>query len=217
MKVWWDGFRKWLDDQTDPHEAARRLRRKLRGLELWEERRFFEQAVEILLQDRHAYGVALFLLEGVSDPTYLVQIAERLQPLPELQSDDEESHLADLIRILAAANDPRLIPVVEQYLIEREMGVHWSTVPWAVWPHHQQLFGRAWKRFFLEHEPSEWKNTLVIRSFLTEPEAIRVVREQLARKSDERWTTLREALIRQAGLAAWLSEEQRAALDRAVA
>ena len=62
MQRWWKRFGKWLDDQTDPHAAARKLRRKIRGLELWEERRFFEKAMEVLLQERRAYGVALFLL-----------------------------------------------------------------------------------------------------------------------------------------------------------
>ena len=90
-------------------------------------------------------------------------------PFPELQSDDEEAHLADLIRILAAAGDPALLPAVESYLKDRDVGPHWSTVPWALWPNHGDLFAVAWERFFLGQQVEEWQNTLVVRSFLAEP------------------------------------------------
>ena len=68
----------------------------------------------------------------------------------------------------------------------------------------------------LDHDPADWKGTLIIRSLLTEPEAILVVREALAVDSHEHWDALREALIRQAGQIAWLSPDQREALDRVV-
>lgn len=214
--AWWSDFESWLGQCDDVHEAARRVRRHMLGLRSVRQRKFFGQVLERLLQQRHAYGVALFMLEGVTDPDYLNDVAEHLLPLPPVQSDDEESHLADLIRILAAANDPALLPAIGAYVLERPIGPHWASVPWALWPHRKKLFARSWRRFFLEHQPADWKNTLVIKSFLTEPEAIAVVRELLTEECAEVWVGLRAALIRQAGLASWLSEEQRAELDRAI-
>lgn len=213
---WWTEFVVWLDECDDPHEAARRLRRELHGWKSSEQRAFFERVQHRLLQERQAYGVSLFLLEGVTDPAYLEDVASHLLPLPELQSDDEESHLADLIRILAAVGESDLTPPVSNYLLERPIGPFWSTVPWSLWPHDKHLFGRSWRRFFLEHAPGDWKSTLVIKSFLTEAEAITAVREQLTEESAEVWVALRATLIRQAGLVTWLSDEQRAELDRAI-
>jgi hypothetical protein len=213
---WWQHFRSRTDGDEEPYETARRLRRKLRRVKVAERPRFVGRLIQVLLRQERSYGVALFLLEGLTDPSCLGVIADLLRPLPGLQSDDEESHLADLVRVVAASGDDTLLPVVEEYLLERAIGAHWSSVPWALWPRRKELFGQAWRRFFIDHDPADWKGTLIIRSFLAEPEAILVVRDALAGAPVERWDELRKALIRQAGLITWLSPDQRDALDRVV-
>ena len=179
----------WLGELRDAHEAARRLGRELRGLEASKRPAFLDQLLVALLQERHAYGVALFLLERLTNRATLEKLHERLRPLPGLQTDEEESHLADLIRILAATGDRSMTPAVEDYLLQREPSSQWSTVPWALWPHNRELFARAWLRYFGEREPAEWTGTLVIRSFLSEPAAIDVVKQQLSGAAPERWDT----------------------------
>ena len=216
LNDWWLGFQAGLDRGDDPYDAARHLRRRISGLDAGERQEFLLAALDTLLVERHAYGVVFFLLEGISDPAFLTEIATRLEPLPALQSDDEESHLADLIRILAAAGEPDLMPPVETYLVKRAMGPQWASVPWAIWPRRPGLFGKAWVRYFVEHDPADWRHTLVIKSFLAEPEAILAIREPLEHESAKAWKALREALLRQAGSPSWLSEGQRDALDRAV-
>jgi len=214
--TWWNEALQRIEGCSDPREAARRLRRRLRGIDEGAHDVFFERLLADLLDRRHAYGVALFLLEGVSDPAWLRHFARHLRALPAELSSDEESHLADLIRILAAAGDDELLAPIRGYLLERPIGDHWSTVPWALWPQHKELFTRAWRRYFLQHEPTDWKNTLVIKSFLAEPEAIEALRAALEVNCGEVWVALRGALLRQAGLASWLVPEHRAALDRAL-
>ena len=216
LNDWWRGFQAGLDEGSDSYDAARELRRRIGGLDVDERQEFLLAALDVLLVQRHAYGVIFFLLEGISDPSFLTEIASRLEPLPSLQSDDEESHLADLIRVLAAAGDAELMAPVETYLIERPIGPHWASVPWAIWPRRPKLFGSAWVRFFVEHDPADWRHTLVIKSFLAEPEAILAIRVPLEHESAGAWEALREALLRQAGSPSWLSEGQRDALDRAV-
>jgi hypothetical protein len=206
----------WLGELRDAHEAARRLGRELRGLEASKRPAFLDQLLVALLQERHAYGVALFLLERLTDRATLEKLHERLRPLPGLQTDEEESHLADLIRILAATGDRSMTPAVEDYLLQREPSSQWSTVPWALWPHNCELFARAWLRYFGERDPADWTGTFVVRSFLSEPAAIDVVKQQLSRAAPERWALLRKALLHQAGSASWLSVEDRAELDRSL-
>jgi hypothetical protein len=212
---WWEHFLSQMSLE-EPHESARRLRRKLQRVKVAERPAFVRKLLDKLLRRHRAYGVALLVLEGITDPAHLEDIADCLVPLPGPQSDDEESHLSDLIRILAAANRDSLLPAVEEYLLHRDIGPHWPSVPWAVWPHRKRLFGKAWLRFFTQRDPSDWKETLIIKSFLTEPEAVRVVKHALEVDSPNSWRPLRESLIRQAGLVSWLSEDQREALDRAV-
>jgi len=210
---WWSHSVRRLD-REEPHETARRLRRKLARIRCDERAEFVDRLFEALLQRRHAFGVALFLLEGLTDPSQLDAVAAHLTPLPALQSDDEESHLSDLIRILGASNRESGIPVVEDYLVRRSIGPHWTSVPWSLWPHRRVLFGQAWSRFLRESEPGDWKHTLLIKSFLTEPDAIGEVRARIAADAPDRWPVLREALIRQAGRTRWLTADQRAALER---
>ena len=209
-------FRDWLKTNPDPQEAARALQRQLRSLDDHDRERWLDRIFEHLLARRRAYGICLFLLEGIADPAFLQNISNHMAPLPPLQSDDEEAHLADLIRILAAAEGRKPLPPVETYLLKRDLAPAWSTVPWALWPRRRRLFARAWTRFFRYYEPDQWTNTLVVRSFLTEPQAIRVVRQELEPDNAECWELLRAAVLRQSGLASWLTARQRSALERAI-
>lgn len=212
---WWNRSRRRLSAE-DPYDTAARLRRKLKRVRVAERPTFVNRLLAVLLREERAYGVVLFFLEGLSDPVYLERIAEGLRPLPGLQAEDEESHLADLLRILAAAAGPTLPQAIEEYLLHRPIGPHWPSVPWALWPGHKELFASAWQRFFKEHDPAGPPARPVVQAFLTEHEAIRRVRPALAAESPERWTALREALNRQAGQVGWLAPDQRANLERVI-
>lgn len=214
---WWTEFQRTPDALANPHEAARRIGRHLRSVAAAEQRAFIDDLLEILLQREYRYGVALFMLEQVTDPHALLMLSQRLRPLPELRTEDQEGHLADLVRILASTDDPELMPAVQTYLVDRPIGPHWSSVPWALWPHRKDLFGQAWARFFRHQHPSIAEGTLVIRSFLSEPDAIQVVHQVLLESSPDRWDALRDALLRQVGSVRWLDADQRAALDRSLA
>ena len=216
MKDWWEQFRADLTGRADPMKAARRIQRRLRELDPVQRRERLERILGFLLSERHDYGVCLFLLESLSDPEYLHVIARHLKPMPARCDDDDEGNLADLIRVLGAAGERELLRPVEHYLLVREPAPAWSTVPWALWPRRKALFSRAWTRYFAGEDPSDRRNTLVVRSFLTEPTAIRVVRARLEAENAERWEVLRAALLYQAGSAGWLTAAQRRALERAV-
>lgn len=215
FETWWTRSRLRLSSE-DPYETARRLRRKLRRTRVADRPALVGRLLEVLLREERAYGVVLFLLEGLSDPAYLERIAGDLRPLPGLQPDDEESHLADLLRIIAAAAGASLPPVVEEYLLERPISPHWPSVPWAVWPARKTLFASAWRRFFLEHHPDDPAAQPVVRALLSEHEAVRRVRSAIEDGSPERWAALRQALELQASRTGWLSTEQREALKGAI-
>jgi hypothetical protein len=211
FESWWKEIRSKRGSMSDPHAAARDLGKRLAALEDSERNALFAEVMDFLLQQRHVYGVVLFMLERVSDQESLRTIAERMLPLPDRQADDEEAHLADLMRILAATNEPSLMVGVEAYLIDRAICPYWSSVPWALWPHHPELFARAWARFFADQQPRCYDDVLVLRSFLGEPAAISVVQSGL---SPDLWSPLRAALLKQVKIVRWLSTEQRAELQR---
>jgi len=215
FRDWWQELETDLESGVDAYEASARLRRRLQSLPATERTRRGAEVLRVLLGERRAYGVALFLLEGLTDRSLLATIASSLEPLPERCDEEEQPYLADLIRLLAAGDRPTA-DVVRGYLLERPVDPHWSTVPWALWPHEKPLFAQAWSRFFREQDPADWAGSLVVKPFLSEAEAIVLVRDRLRETAPERWNALRDALARQAGMAGWLSTGQRAALERAL-
>ena len=215
FEAWWDGFTRRAV-HVGPYETAHRLRGKLRRTRVAQRSEFLRDLWEVLLRRRREYGIALFLLETVTDPAGLHELAACLSPLPELQSPDEEAHLADLMRLLAAAGDPALLPPVREYLLERGMSRDWVFVPWALWPHQKELFAQAWQRYLRETQPGDWSGPAVVKTFLAEPDAVRVLRSKVADEHPEHWHVLRAALLDEASHVGWLSREQRALLDRAV-
>jgi hypothetical protein len=212
FKSWWEELERESGWLADPHAAAGRLKERMRETGRKQRRAFLDDLMPVLLQRHHAYGTAFFLLTAVTDRSSLETFAQHLLPLPERQSDDEEAYLADLIRVLAAADDDRLLPAAEAYLLEREIGPQWTTVPWALWPHRETLFALAWTRFLMETDPIAWRETL--RPFLTEAASLRAVRRHLEQRSVKRWQMLCETLLGLADSVTWLSAEQRAELQR---
>ena len=215
FESWWNGF-ECRTRSHDPFDTALRLSVKLRRTRVADRPEFVNQLWEVLLQRQHAYGVALFFLDSLTDAQYLRSLAEHLTPLPPNQPHEEESHLADLVRILAAADMPGVLTPVEQYLLDRPIGPLWATVPWALWPHQAELFARSWLRYLREIQPNDWGTAMIVRSFLTEPDAVRLVRTTVSQDYPDQWLSLREALLGEADQVRWLSDEQRDSLGRAV-
>lgn len=218
--VWLEEFQQWLEDNDDPHEAAARLRLYLDDRSADECQELLPRMFEILLQEQHAYGVALLMMDAIQDPEYIEEIARTMAPLPLLQSDDEESHLADLIRLLAASGRRHALRVVESYLLDRPWSEAWPTVPWALWPRHEVLFRRAWERWIVERGSEGWVSGHALESFLTEPDAVRSIQEAMmasgAASRKKRWGEFADALRACARRNHWLQPEQRSALNDAL-
>jgi len=207
--LWWTRFvGETAGDAT--HEAADRLRRKIRSVPLAARPDFLRRLWVELLRHRNDYGLVLLSLDAVRDRDRLGDLADAMAPLPGRLAEDAESHLADLVRLLAAANDPALLRVVEAYLLERPIGPCWPVVPWALWPARRELFARSWCRYAREVPSTRWDPALVLDPFLGEPGAVEAIRDALG----PAWGRFRSALERRAAEAAWLGRSRREALAR---
>lgn len=214
---WLEFIEHALQRTTDAHDLAARLAHALHGQSRGTRLRAIEVWLPILLGQRRAYGATLFLLGRISDPATLVLVARHLEPLPARVDDDEEAHLADLMRILAASRDPASIELVQRYLLEREIGAWWHTVPWALWPARRALFVAAWaRRFSLSVAPASWVEADALEPFLAAPGAVRALRQTLEPAGGSAWVQLRDALAELAHAATWMSPAQRTRLWRAL-
>jgi len=213
---WRDVLDRAVASGADDHAAAAGLAAALDGLDAAAQRNVIDGWLESLLRAHQAYGVTLFLLGRLTDPAALESLAVHLVPLPPRVADDEESHLADLIRVLAATGDAALLGPVESYLVARPIGPLWPTVPWALWPHCDELFVAAWARFFVAVAPARSTAPAVLEPFLAEPSAVRAVTRHLAGSRSTRWKRVRAAIAGLAEESGWLSPEQRADLRRSL-
>ena len=106
---WWGETADWLDQAPDDDSVAARIRAEMDSIPADEHRPFLGRAWTVLLGRRRRYGAGLYLLQSTGDPECLLDLVTPLLPLPGLQADDEEEHLAELVRILAAAGRPRAV------------------------------------------------------------------------------------------------------------
>jgi hypothetical protein len=212
---WWERYRDGLADDADPAEIAQAVRSRLATVRGRVYGRLLRRALRDLTR-RGAYGAVLHLLQTIRNPDYLHDVASGFDGPAPAPDDDEEAWLADLMRVLAAADEENWIAPLRRYLLEWPMDAHWTTVPWALWPHRAGLFAAAWARYFREREPGDWRAEGVLRTFLGDPLAIRAVAETLDGEEPARWAELRRQLSRRAGDVTWLSTDQRAELERAL-
>ncbi len=78
-----------------------------------------------------------------------------------------------------------------------------------MWPHNPDISTRAWVRYFSSVPQSVWQNTIIIQSFLTSVDALRVLKAKLLKDSPVTWDNMKMSLVEQAD-ATWITEEQRA-------
>lgn len=201
---------------NDPQGVAHRLLDELSGLKAPARKRRLERATADLAARQGGWTALLYLLEGIEDAGYLERLARHLTPLPAPRDDDEEGALADLVRVLAVCGRGDSLALVEHYLLERPIVAHWHSVPWAVWPRHEALFGEAWSRYFRSVEPRRWKDSATVAAFLAEPTAVAVVRDRLHPADYRRWHVLRRSLARLLERERWIGAAERGALERLV-
>ena len=191
-------------------ENVRKVRDYLHRLTEQKRAAFLDELVSIAMARQDGYGIALSVLESESMPQHLLVICEYVK---RVLSDDaiQESDLVGFLRILASDKSGQCLAPVETYLLGRQIGPYWNSLPWALWPHHPELFARAQARYFATHPSNEWRHSVIPQAFLACPEALTLVKQRLSEMSDNAWDDLRNVLLPQLN-AEWLNESDRKSL-----
>jgi hypothetical protein len=143
-------------------------------------------------------------------PQHIQAICGRVGLLPR-DEPEQESHFVWALRVLAADPAGQCLAPVEEYLLKRRIGSYWAGLPWALWPHHAELFCRAWARYFTSRPPEEWRHSAIPQAFLLRADALARLKPRLSAASGSAWQELRGALWEQRN-APWLKDEQRRSL-----
>jgi len=94
-----------------------------------------------------------------------------------------------VLRVLARDPSGEFLGAVDAYC-SGEVDAWFTSVAWALWPHHKDRFSRCHARYFAEKPRTEWSGTLVVDAFVNRPEALRLVRDQLLNQHPAIWNAV---------------------------
>ena len=201
-RVWRDLIRTEYKDGG--YENTREVIRYIGGLSESKRQAFLNELISVALNKSDGWGIALAALESVATPNQIRTLCENVHSL-------SEDSLIYVLRVLAKDPTGDCLAHVEKYLLKGPLSIKWTALPWALWPHHQDLFVKAWVRYFTTRPSEDWRNTIVSQAFLSRADAIAALKPQLLVASSLAWDELRSALQEHRN-APWLSDQQRLAL-----
>ena len=192
------------------YENIRQVQRYLRGLSDQKRSAFLSELVLVGLNKKEGWGIALAVLESEALTQHIQAICEWVKRVP-LDAPKPESNSIWVLRVLASDPQGRCLPLVEEYLLKCEVDTYWASLPWALWPHHPDLFCRAWVKYFTSRPSKEWQHSVIPQAFLSHADALAQLKFRLIAASERAWRELRSVLWEQRN-APWLNDEQKGAL-----
>lgn len=190
---WWPDFPR--EPRGDDYfDALERLMRYAAGLSDVKRAALVDGLVEVAWM-RHGSVLALIALEQLAGPDARRRVAEAVATLPTVRPP----HLLgdyrhQLLRVLARDPSGEHLAAVDSYC-QDEIGPGFTSVVWALWPHHEARFARYHARYFAEEPWDAWGHTLVVAAFVGKPRALEMVRDALIGVSPDAWTRLRTSLL----------------------
>lgn len=191
------------------YENARQIKNYIQGLSDQKRVVFLDELVAIGISQKHGYRIALSVLESEAMPQHIQAVCEYVSR--RINDPNEAENLVNLLRVLAADISGRCLAPVERYLLDNEIGLYWTSLPWALWPHHSELFCRAEVRYFTTRPSEEWRNSAIPQTYLSRSDALAQLKPKLSEASERAWQELRSVLWEQRN-ARWLDETKRRSL-----
>ena len=130
------------------YENIRQVIRYLAPLPENKRQAFLNELVSVGLNKSYGWGIALGVLESEATPEQIQRLCENVSSIR--AEPEGESNLVYVLRVLAKDATGDCLAPVADYLLNEPFRVYWSSVPWALWPHHRDLFVRAWVRYFTQ-------------------------------------------------------------------
>lgn len=188
-------------------ENIRQVQNYIRGLTDHKRAAFLDELVSVVINQKDGYGIALSVLESEAMPQHIQAICAYVNGRLD-NPNEPEMEIVSTLRVLASDASGQCLAPVERYLLDHNIGPYWSSLPWALWPHHPELFCRAQVRYFTACLSKEWRYSVIPQAFLTHPDALASLKSRLSEVSDGAWQELRSVLLEQRN-ASWLNEAQR--------
>ena len=193
FEEWWIDFARGTRE-ADYYEASERLLTYVAGLSGSKRDALVKGLVDVGWL-RHGSDVALGALERLAGPDARRRVARAVETLPTVRPPHPLGDFRhSLLRVLAADPSGECLAAVDSYC-QDEIGPGFTTIVWALWPHHGARFAQYHARYFAEQPWDAWGQTAVVQAFLTEPPALEAVRDALLDRYPDKWANVRNAVI----------------------
>jgi hypothetical protein len=139
--------------------------------------------------------IALGALEELATPAVRRQIAGVVETLPKVHPPHAlGDYRSTLLRVLAKDPSGEFLEPVDDYC-QADIGLGYSAVVWALWPHHVERFAKYHARYFAEQPWLEWSQSCEVVVFVDKPEALLAVRDALLEVKPDEWNDLSKAVL----------------------
>jgi hypothetical protein len=207
-ELWQDFLR--IEDKDGGYGNVRRIQWYVRGISDQKRIAFLSELVSVGLEKKDGWSIALRVLESEAMSQHIQALCEWVRRV-RLDGSHAEGNFISVLRVLASDPTGQCLAAVEDYLLKGQVDSDWATLPWALWPHHPDLFARAWTRYFLSPPNREWRRLGPVQALLSNAGALAHLKSKLIVVSESVWQDLRNVLSEQRN-AGWLSDDQRRAL-----
>lgn len=210
---WWTDFLRNGGGREDSADTIGRLNEFARQLPPGKREAFVAELAELGCSGREFSHLALGALETLADHASRRRIAATATTLPEVHPPHPFGDLRTaLLRVLARGPAEDTLGLVDSYC-NGHIGPSYTSVVWALWPHHRDKFARYHARYFAETASTEWSGTAVIQAFVATPEALSALRQVMAPASPDAWRRVCAEARRQSS-GSWVAPWQTEAVKR---
>src|SRR5688572_23656860 len=210
---WWDEFLRDGRPREDFYDSLDRLLRYVAELPAAKLETFTSELVDLACGQAKGWSLALAALERLAgrDARHRLRAVALMLPAvhpPHPLGDYRHA----LLRVLAKDPNGEFLDSVDAYC-NSEIGIGFTSVVWALWPHQKDRFARYYARYLAQTSPATWSGTVVVQGFATEPEALTRVRDELLHQHQSVWDTVRNDVLA-ACSTSWVTAEQASDIRR---
>jgi hypothetical protein len=204
---WWEDWLQNGHEREEFHDALERLFRFVDLLPPVKRDAFASELTGLACRQGKAWHIALGALERLAGRDAFERLSRVAIALPAVHPPHPlVDYRIGILRVLGKDASGEFLGPVDAYCAG-EVDSWFTSVAWALWPHHKERFARCHARYFIETPQPRWSGTAVIQAFLTRPQALGWLRNRLISEHPATWNAVRTEVLA-ACSGTWTDDEQ---------
>ena len=141
------------------------------------------------INEDDGYAIALSVLEKHCTDDCLELIFKKTKLI-----DFDDEKIIPYLNVIGKKGTDKNKQLLADFLLSDNLNKNHSLVQWAVYPTFPDLFAKAYSRYLVETNYKEWTGSAIVQAFMTQPQALEVVRDFLKVNNHKVWQYLKNDL-----------------------